>query len=113
MDMINYVVRPQLIRLMEWKIGFDTDFTVSVGKSGKYMYRWLESHMWNTFLKTYSSVQVKCIWESVFIMCDLFNDIAKDIACKMNIKYNETEANNSLKFLKDVHLLPKDAKKIY
>ncbi|WP_294169632.1 aminoglycoside 6-adenylyltransferase [uncultured Clostridium sp.] len=113
MDMINYVVRPQLIRLMEWRIGFDTDFTVSVGKSGKYMYRWLESHMWNRFLKTYSSGEVKCIWESVFIMCDLFNDIAKEIACKMNIKYNETEANNSLKFLKDVHLLPKDAKKIY
>lgn len=31
----------------------------------------------------------------------------------MNIKYNEIEANNSLKFLKDVYLLPKDAKKIY
>lgn len=113
MDMINYVVRPQLIRLMGWKIGFETDFTVSVGKSGKYMYRWLESQMWNTFLKTYPSGEVKNIWESVFIMCDLFNDIAKDIACKMNIKYNELEANNSLKFLKDVHLLPKDAKKIY
>lgn len=113
MDMINYVVRPQLIRLMEWKIGFDTGFTVSVGKSGKYMYRWLESHRWNTFLNTYPSGQVKCIWESVFTMCDLFNDIAKDIACKMNIKYNEIQANSSLKFLKDVHLLPKDAKKIY
>ncbi len=31
----------------------------------------------------------------------------------MNIKYNEIEANNSLKFLKDVYLLPKDAKEIY
>ncbi len=113
MDMINYVVRPQLIRLMEWKIGFDTGFIISVGKSGKYMYRWLESNTWNTFLKTYPSGQVKCIWESVFIMCDLFDDIAKDIACKMNIKYNEIEANNSMRFLKDVQLLPKDAKKIY
>lgn len=113
MDMINYVVRPQLIRLMEWKIGFDTGFTVSVGKSGKYMYRWLESHTWNTFLKTYPSGQVKCIWESVFIMCDLFSDIAKEMAYKMKINYNEIEANNSLKFLNNVHLLPKDAKKIY
>lgn len=113
MDMINYVVRPQLIRLMEWKIGFETDFTVSVGKSGKYMYRWLKESEWNAFLKTYPSGEVKDIWKSVFIMCDLFNDIAKDVACKMNIKYNQTEANNSLKFLKDVQLLPKDAKQIY
>lgn len=113
MDMINYVVRSQLIRLMGWKIGFETDFTVSVGKSGKYMYRWLKESEWNAFLKTYPSGEVKDIWKSVFIMCDLFNDIAKDVACKMNIKYNQTEANNSLKFLKDVHLLPKDAKQIY
>lgn len=113
MNMINYVVRPQLIRLIEWKIGFDTDFTVSVGKSGKYMHRWLKESEWNTFLKTYPSGIVKDIWKSVFIMCDLFNDIAKEVAFIMNVKYNEVEANNSLKFLKDVFVLPKDAEKIY
>lgn len=113
MDMINYVVRPQLIRLIEWKIGFDTDFTVSVGKSGKYMHRWLKESEWNAFFKTYPSGVVKDIWESVFIMCDLFNDIAKEVAFIMNVKYNEVEANNSLKFLRDVFVLPKDAEKIY
>ena len=113
MDMINYCIRPQLIRLMEWKIGFDTNFTVSVGKSGKYMYRWLEDEIWNAFLKTYPAGKVKDIWEAVFIMCSLFNEIAKEVSCKMNITYNEIEANNSLKFLKDVYVLPKDAKEIY
>lgn len=113
MDMLNYCVRPQLIRLIEWKIGFQTDFTVSIGKSGKYMHRWLEDEKWNAFLKTYPSGNVKDIWESVFIMCDLFNDIAKDVSNNMNVKYNEIEADNSLRFLKDVHLLPKDAKEIY
>lgn len=49
MDMLNYCVHPQLIRLMEWKIGFDTNFTVSIGKSGKYMYRWLKSETWIYF----------------------------------------------------------------
>jgi aminoglycoside 6-adenylyltransferase len=46
-------------------------------------------------------------------MCNLFNEIAKVVACKMNIKYNEAEANNSFKFLEDVSILPKDAKEIY
>jgi aminoglycoside 6-adenylyltransferase len=113
MDMLNYCVRPQLIRLLEWKIGFETDFTVSAGKSGKYMYKWLDNKKWNAFLKTYPSGNVKDIWESVFIMCDLFNDIAKAVSGNMNVKYNEIESNNSLKFLKDVYLLPKDAKEIY
>lgn len=113
MDMINYVVRPQLIRLLEWEIGFETNFTVSTGKSAKYMYRWLGEETWNAFLKTYSSGVVKNIWEAVFIMCDLFDVTAKHLSRIMNIKYNEIEANNSLKFLKDVYLLPKDAKEIY
>jgi aminoglycoside 6-adenylyltransferase len=113
MDMLNYVVRPQLIRLLEWKIGFKTNFSISVGKSGKYIYRWLDDDTWNTFLETYSSGVVKDIWEAVFVMCDLFGDIAKEVSLIMNVKYDEIEANNSLKFLKDVYLLPKDAKEIY
>lgn len=113
MDMLNYCVRPQLIHLMEWKIGFDTNFTVSVGKSGKYMYRWLKSDIWDRFLETYPSGEVESIWKAVFIMCNLFNDVAKEVSCNMKVKYNEIEANNSLKFLKHVHSLPKDAQEIY
>lgn len=113
MDMLNDAVRPWLILLLGWKIGYDTNFTVSIGKSGKYMYRWLKKGEWDRFLKTYPSGVVKDIWKSVFIMCDLFNDIAKEVSFIMNVKYNEVEANNSLKFLKDVYVLPKDAEKIY
>lgn len=113
MDMLNYLVRPQLIHLLEWKIGFQTEFTVSAGKSGKYMYRWLENAKWEAFLKTYPSGAVKDIWEAVFIMCDLFNDTAKEISHLLRVNYNETEAANSLKFLKDVQVLPEDAKEIY
>lgn len=113
MDMLNYCVRPQLIRIMGWKIGFETNFTVSIGKSGKYMYRFLDTQKWNRFLKTYSSGNVDNIWEAVFIMCDLFNDVANDLADKMKFSYNQIEADNSLKFLRDVKMLPKDAKEIY
>ncbi len=113
MDILNYNLRPCLLRLLEWEIGLKTNFSVSVGKSGKYMYRWLEKEQWNKFLETYSSGNIKDIWRTVFIMCDLFNDIAKDISSKMSIQYNQTEANNSFKFLRDVYILPKDAKEIY
>ena len=113
MDILNYNVRPMLVRLLEWKIGFATNFAVSVGKSGKYMYKWLDQEEWNTFFKTYLSGKVKEIWKSVFTMCNLFDDIANEIAPKINVTYNQLEANNSMKFLKDVNLLPKDAKEIY
>ena len=113
MDMINYVIRPQLIRLLEWKIGYKTGFSVSTGKSGKYMYRWLDKETWDTFLKTYPSGIADDIWSSVFTMCDLFHTVAIETAETANFEYNITEAANSLKFLKDVQALPKDAAKIY
>jgi aminoglycoside 6-adenylyltransferase len=113
MDMINYAIRPSLINLLGWEIGLQTDFSVSIGKSGKYMYRWLEEEKWNTFLRTYPSGVIKEIWDSAFIMCELFHSTAKEVAEKMDFKYNEMEAKNSLKFLKDIYLLPKDATHIY
>ena len=36
---------------MGWKIGFETNFTVSIGKSGKYVYKFLEKNEWDKFLK--------------------------------------------------------------
>ena len=113
MDMINYVVRPQLILLLEWKIGIETSYSVSVGKSGKYINRWLEKEQWDKFLQTYSSGDISKIWKSVYIMCDMVDTIARELAQNMNFRYNEVEANNSFQYLKDVNLLPKDAEKIY
>ncbi len=113
MDMLNCVVRPQLIRLLGWKIGFETNFSISVGKSGKYMDRWLDKEKWESLLKTYPSGAIKDIWDAVFLMCNLFDYTAQEVSRIMNIDYNKIEANNSMKFLKDVSVLPKDAKEIY
>lgn len=113
MDMLNAIIRPQLVLILSYHIGCKTDFTVSIGKSGKYMYRWLDQNIWETFLQTYPQGEVKEIWKSVFIMCDLFHMVSKEVARDMNFQYNELEASNSLKFLRDVSVLPKDAKEIY
>jgi len=113
MDMINYNIRPQLIRILAWEIGCITDYSVSIGKSGKYMYRWLEKKTWERFLRTYSMGVIQSLWDSVFIMCDLFQEVAKDVSQKMNFTYNQEEADNSLKFLEKVQMLPKGAKEIY
>ncbi|WMJ87578.1 aminoglycoside 6-adenylyltransferase [Anaerocolumna sp. MB42-C2] len=113
MDMINKVIRPQLVRLLGWKIGYETSYRVSIGKLGKYMKHYLEKEKWDTFIHTYSSGDVNDIWGSVFIMCDMFDTIAKEVANNMKFEYNELEAENSLQYLKHVTILPKDAKDIY
>lgn len=112
-DMINHCVRPQVVKILSWKIGFDTDFTVSAGKSAKYMYKWLEPAVWRRFLDTYSGSDISEIWRSVFAMCDIVDEFAPKIAEKLQTEYDTTTAKNSRMWLEKVQKLPKNAKEIF
>lgn len=72
--MTNFIVRKQLEKVLSWKVTIITEFSVSVGKSAKYMYKWLNKSEWETYLATYFSSNTEEIWESVMTMCDLFEN---------------------------------------
>lgn len=113
LDVINFVLRPQLKRLLEWKIGIENNFSVNVGKSGKYMKKYLREEMYRQFLATYSIAEIESIWDSVFEMCDLFQSTAVELGKRKNFLYDFEQAKNSLVFLQHVRKLPADAKEIY
>lgn len=111
-DMLNFVVRKQLEKVLAWKIGVLTDYSVSIGKSGKYMYKWLSKEDWNTYLKTFCSAEVDSMWSAVEIMCNQFYDISKWVAEQNGYKFAEVEAKNSFQFFKTVKELEADADSI-
>jgi len=113
MDMTNYYIRPHLVNVLSWSIGLATDFSCSVGKSGKYMKKYLTEDVWNRFLRTYPAGEVGIIWEGIFVMCDLFDEVATQVAQKMNYTYNHEEAAASRAFLEHVQQLPKNAIEIF
>jgi len=105
-DMSNFVVRKQLITMLSWKVGILTDWTVSVGKSAKYMYRWLDKAEWQEFLLTYFGSDVEEIWEAVFRMCRLFTAAAQYVGDALSYSYNQEEGSAALGYLEHVHELP-------
>ncbi|MCM1329015.1 MAG: aminoglycoside 6-adenylyltransferase [Ruminococcus sp.] len=111
-DMLNFNIRPQLIKILLWKIGFDTDFSVSAAKSAKYMYKWLEPSVWRRFLRTYAGFEGSEIWSAVFEMCGLMDEFAPKIAEKLCAEYDFKMAENSRFWLEKVRNLPKNAKEI-
>lgn len=113
MDMINFQIRPMLRRLLEWKIGVDNGFSVSVGKSAKYMNKYLPKEIFEQYLQSYSEAQINAIWNAVFVMCDLFQKISLELSKKLNFIYDLTEARNSKCYLEHVKSLPSNAKEIY
>ncbi len=113
MDVINFVLRPHLKRLLEWRIGIENNFSVNVGKSGKYFKKYLPEEKYRQFLATYSIAEIESIWNSVFVMCDLFQNTAVELSRKQKFTYDFEQAENSLSFLQHVRKLSANAKEIY
>ena len=112
MDMINFYLRPELIKMLSWHIGIKTEFSCSIGKSGKYMESFLENDIWERFLATYSAAVSDFIRDSVFTAIDLFDEIAANSALSLKYTYDTNEARNSRSFFLHTFSLPKDAKEI-
>ncbi len=112
-DMVNYHVRKQLEKMLSWKVGTLTNFSVSIGKSGKYMHRWINKQEWEIYLYTYFTGRISEAWEAVMTMCDLFEQVALYVGDKLEYQYNELEGKNARSFLEHVRQLPKDAKEVY
>ena len=112
MDMINFHLRPELVKMLSWHIGIKTEFSCSIGKSGKYMNSFLAEDLWNRFLATYSAAKTDSVWNSVFTAVDLFDETAVKSAFSLKYIYNTNEAQNSRSFLLHTFSLPKDAKEI-
>lgn len=106
-DMLNFVVRKQLERMLSWKVGIITNYSVSVGKSAKYMVKWLSDEEWKAYLCTYSGTDIELMWNAIDTLCDLFEKTALYIAEKSGFSYNGTEAANCRLFLDKVRHLPK------
>lgn len=113
MDNLNFWIRPHLVTMLSWQAGLRENFSFSIGKSGKYLERYLSEDVWARFLHTYPSAGIQAIWDAVFIMCELFEETAKNVASELNFDYNLEDACNSMEYLKHVRQLPKDAKEVY
>lgn len=113
MDMIEFNIRPMLKRVLEWKIAVQYDFSINLGKSGKYMKNYLSQKVYEQFLSTYANADQAVVWDAVFVMCDMFQETAIEVSRKLNFDYNYKEAENSRSFLNHVKELPAYAKEIY
>ncbi len=111
-DMMNFCVRKQLEKLLTWKIGIQTDFSVSVGKSSKYMNRWISEQEYSDYLSTYASGEAQDCWRAVFEMTKLFSAVATYVSEELGYKYHFDEEASCMEFLRTVYRLPKDANEI-
>ncbi|MEH7382130.1 aminoglycoside 6-adenylyltransferase [Bacillus sp. JJ1533] len=112
-QMFESIIRPHLDEMVSWWIGCKTDFRISVGKMGKYFKEYLPNSYWQQYEKTYSDASYERLWNSIFVTCELFRMLAKEVGKKFSFIYPIEDDRNMMEYLKHVRNLPSEAKEIY
>jgi len=99
MWMYNTVVRDMLVKMMDWYIGINSNFSVNVGMSGKYFKKYLPKDLYDRFTRTYSDSDYANLWKAVFTACDLFRSIARPVADYFGFTYNLSDDENMVAYL--------------
>ncbi|MBT2737896.1 aminoglycoside 6-adenylyltransferase [Bacillus sp. ISL-7] len=112
-QMFEYVIRVRLDEMVYWWVGIKHDFQVSTGKMGKYFKKFLPESYWEMYEETYSDDNYENFWRSIFVTCELFGTLAKDVAAHLLYIYPIEDDKKMTKFLKHIRKLPVNAKCIY
>jgi len=99
------IIRSMLLKMLEWKVGIETNFTVSIGKNGKYLERYLEKDIWNTLLNTYPKGNIDNIWDALLTMTNLFEELTLEVANQLQFNYSFTEVKKVQAYLKHVQTI--------
>ena len=98
-EILETVVRPMFMKIIEWFIGTETNFSVAFGKSGKFMKNYLPAALYDKVLLTYSNHEPENNWKALFTMTELFGRLASIVAEKLNFCYNADEEKNVKEWL--------------
>lgn len=112
-SMVDQATREQLLRMLFWYVGMQTQFLCNPGKHGKYLQQYLEPELWTMLEKTYSDATYENTWEALFVMCDLFRLTANQVAEHFGFDYPAGDDERVSAHLRHVRLLPRDATKMY
>lgn len=98
MKMLSYS-RDCLDNIISWNIGIKNGFNLSVGKFGKYFRKYLDEDVYDSYCKAYPNSDYENIWKSIFVMCELFPPLAKEVAEHFRFEYKESYEKNMMEYL--------------
>ncbi|MUG46715.1 aminoglycoside 6-adenylyltransferase [Paenibacillus woosongensis] len=86
-DHLNEIARPNLLRMMAWKIGLEQGYNLSMGKNYKFIERYLPNEDWEKLLSTYSENGYQEMWKSLLTCYELFRKYSKAVSENLGYKY--------------------------
>ncbi|WP_400245005.1 aminoglycoside 6-adenylyltransferase [Niallia sp. JL1B1071] len=107
------IVRAMLLKMLEWKVGIETDFSLSMGKNSKYLKRYVDGQTWQKLMHTYPCGEYNQVWESLFSMTALFEETGLEVGKQLGYHYSLEEAEKVKSYLNHVRKLHPNATEVY
>ena len=102
-ETVERTVRPMFMKMIEWHIGITTGFSVSFGKGGKFMRKYLPKELYKKILSTYSDHRLKNNWKALFAMMGLFSQLAASVAENLHFHYDMSEEKNVKNYITQLY----------
>ncbi len=112
-EVMNSYVRQELLTMLSWYVGTQTEFKVSMGKANKYLKEYLDLDIWTRLMKTFNMSDYDSSWNALITTCQLFAEIAPEVGEIFEYEYNYDEAKRSFEFIKHIKKSPNTATEIY
>lgn len=110
---INNILRPMLVKMLEWKVGIEHKYSLSIGKCGKYLKEYLSEKCWQELLSTYAGGSYDDVWRALFAMVNLFRSTAIFVADQLGFEYTSEEDERVTAYLEHIKRLSPNATEIY
>ncbi|MGN6800908.1 MAG: aminoglycoside 6-adenylyltransferase [Ginsengibacter sp.] len=102
-EMLDLHLRPVFMKMTDWYIGSKNSFSVSTGKAGKFVEKYLPKKTFEKLKSTYTGVDIEDNWQALFTMTKLFSRFAVETSAALDFEYNRDEEKNAMKYLETLY----------
>lgn len=89
------------MKMLNWKIGIENNFSVTTGSHNKYLKRFLTTDEMKKVHNIFPNGEYGDIWDKLFFIYDYFHELETAVAKHFKFQADETESKRVRKFLKD------------
>lgn len=82
------LMREQLLSMVSWKAGVETDFSVSMGKSYKYLSNYISPLLWERIKATWRNDNEENVWGSLLLCCEIFKEVSGELENLLGYAHN-------------------------
>jgi aminoglycoside 6-adenylyltransferase len=100
------IVREQLLKMVVWYIGVQTNFAKNTGGYGKYIPRHLDPELWARLQQSWCTAEIGSVWEALFQMGELFRYCGHTVGDHCGYTYPQEDDRRVSAHLKHVQELP-------